>query len=137
MSHTSLPILRHLLGPARPVLVPLSGRARGELIGFRPMAVLCDAEHAFKPEMAANRPAPILHASTAPALSAPPAAPMAATPGHFRFFRGFSAAALTPAPRLPNRSRSSGRLVLSGTFSEVCGELERLVAHEERYLHAG
>ncbi len=138
MSHTSLPILRNLLGPVRPVLVPLSGRARGELIGFRPMAVLCDEEQAFKPEKAADRPAAILHAAAAPAASAPPALPAAAAPGHFRFFRAFSATALTPAPRrLPKRSRPSGRLVLSGTFSEVCGELERLVAQEERYLHAG
>ena len=86
MSHTSLPILRNLLGPVRPVLVPLSGRARGELIGFRPMAVLCDEEQAFKPEKAADRPAAILHAAAAPAASAPPALPAAAAPGAFPFF---------------------------------------------------
>ena len=136
MSHSSLPFLRKLLASSHPVLVPLSGRARGEVIGFRPMAVLCDEEQAFKPAAPVGKAAPALPGA-ALAAAAPTTRPVAAASGQFRFFHAFSATARTPAPDASARSRSSSRLVLSGTFSEVCGELERLVVQEERYLHAG
>ena len=132
MSHSSLPFLRKLLASSHPVLVPLSGRARGEVIGFRPMAVLCDEEQAFKPAAPVGKAAPALPGA-ALAAAAPTTRPVAAASGQFRFFHAFSAT----APDASARSRSSSRLVLSGTFSEVCGELERLVVQEERYLHAG
>ena len=137
MSTTSL--LRKLVGTATPPLLPLSGRARGAAIGFRPMAVLRDQEQAFKPEGATSsgalptpaRPATVSHAAPTQVQR------------HFRLFRTPSQNLLTHStarstPARPSRpARPSGRLALSGTFSSVCAELERLVAQEERYLRAG
>lgn len=144
MSHSSLPFLRKLVGPATPELIPLSGRARGAAVGFRPMAVLHDQEQAFKSEPAtASQPSAAAAPAKAASVLAPAACvhPNSGTARKARFFRSIAKSGVTrSAPTaLSAGRRPSGpapRLVLAGSFSEVCAELERLVAQEEHYLRA-
>lgn len=147
MNHASLPFLRLLVRPLPSRhLLPLSGRARGAALGFRPMAVLRDQAQAYKsePKMSAAPAAPQARESNKPAQVAPVTAPASVAEGPSphtpRFFRPAalkqSLSASAPSARFAPL-RPVDRLTLSGKFSDVCAELERLVAQEERYLQAG
>ncbi len=118
MSHKLLAFLPRMPRAKRDTLLPLSGAARGAVIGFRPMAVLCDERQAYKPE----RPA-------SPSASQP----LRLAPGPAARSTAVATAALAARPNSTahHAQPGAGRFVLSGRLADVCAEIERSVRLEE------